>query len=611
MYIPRRIAVLLIIIGIFAVLIVVQLIIIMSTGTYVAPSNQQTHARGNIFDRNQRILSMESTLDSIAAWMPDITDHNESVTILSEILRMERAQLAEKISGTGYVLIKRYATERESREIAEYHAAGKLDGVILQPIAGRIYPQRTHGSTVVGYIGTDNVGLDGIEYRFNSFLAPVAADDGRHGYDVFLTIDVVLQTFVDRLAVEVWELEEADAVMAVVMDAKNGEVLASSSIPDYDPNQFQRYPEQHRRNKTISTIYEPGSVFKIFSMAAILENGGIAENDFFNTDGGYGGQIEEYQITDINNYGVISAAEIIKVSSNVGAAIASDTISNQVFYDTLAAFGFGKRTGIALNGEENAIFRTVQEWTERTKPTVAIGQEIGVTAIQVAAAATAIAGDGRVLRPEIVRKIVASDGEVVYENTPKYVDAPISADTAFTMRTFMKGATEAGGTARRMRIDGLNISAKTGTAEVFDLETQQYSDEHFVASSIALFPTEDPQYIIYFVIDYPKVSSIYGGTLAAPRVRSIIEYITSYYRVKTERNASEIVNEIRLGVPRTRFEFDGKMPNLYGVSKAEVLAFLLHNNISADIVGDGQVVQQFPLPDVPYDRDTKVAVRFQ
>ena len=278
----------------------------------------------------------------------------------------------------------------------------------------------------------------------------------------------------------------------------------------------------------------------------MLEHGGVGVNDYFDTDGGYRGRLEQYEITDLNNYGTISTADIIKFSSNVGAAIASGTISNDALHNTLREFGFGRATDVSLNGEEDAIFREVSAWTERTKPTVAIGQEIGVTAMQMISAATAIAGDGRVLRPQIVRRIVAPSGEVIYRSTAQHVSTPISAETARIMRALMRTATEAGGTARLIHIDGLNISAKTGTAEVFDVTTNAYSEQHFISSSIALVPTEDPQYIVYFVINYPKGGSIYGGRIAAPRVRSIIEYLISYRGLRIERNSTAVPNRIRI-----------------------------------------------------------------
>lgn len=543
--IPKRVVILMIAMTGFAIAIIVQLITIVSDNTDERYEQRRGEpiARGNIFDRNQRILAMETRLDSVAAWIPDVDQPGRSAAILSEILQISTAELNEKLSNeSGYVLIKRYASKEESRRVVEYQQNGQLHGINLEPIAGRIYPQRNYASTVVGYSGTDNTGLDGIEYSFDVFLTPDSAGQIYRGHDIFLTIDIVLQAFIDQLARATRVREQAESVIAIVMEAKTGEILASSSIPDYDPNQFTRYSAQERRNRTILDIYEPGSVFKVFSIAAILEHGKVQVGDYFDTESGYRGKFEEYEITDLNPYGTISTSEIIKFSSNIGAAIASETISNESLYHTLSEFGFGKASNVALNGEERGIFRTVSEWTERTKPTIAIGQEIAVTAVQIISATTAIAGDGRVLRPEIVRKIIAPDREVVYESTPQYVAAPISVETAEEVRNMMRGATDPGGTASRIRIDGINISAKTGTAEVFDSQTQRYSEERFVASALAIVPTEDPQYIIYFVIDYPKAASVFGGRIAAPRVREIIEYLISYRGLQTVANSRVIPN---------------------------------------------------------------------
>ena len=204
--IPKRITILTVAVGAFVVLIVIQLSSISIGGEERSRrQDQPISARGNIFDRNQRILAMETTLDSVAAWIPDVDDRDQSVTILSEVLNISPARLAEQLSGEGYALIKRYATKEESLRIAEYRRDGKLRGITLRPTSGRIYPQRHYASTVIGYSGTDNTGLDGVEYSFDAFLQPDGGAAIARGHDVFLTIDIVLQAFVDRLTNEALE----------------------------------------------------------------------------------------------------------------------------------------------------------------------------------------------------------------------------------------------------------------------------------------------------------------------------------------------------------------------------------------------------------------------
>ena len=516
----RRIVVLAAAFVLFLLVILLRIFALMTVNTDAGAGQAGATVRGTIADRNGRIMAIETSLDSVTAWTPHVDDPQEVAERLEAILDINGSELAAQLSTENrFVTVKRLISLTQSRQIEQLQEQGLLQGITLAPSAGRIYPEQYIGSSVIGYVGTDSHGLGGVEYKLDDLL--------QSGNRIELTLDVNIQTYAEKVAAAALEEEGADSVVVMVMGARSGELLASVSLPNFDPNTFADFSNEERRNRAISNIYEPGSVFKIFSMSAILDHGSVRADDFFDTRSGYRGRLENYNISDVADYGVISTEEIIVFSSNIGAALASDTIGANELHQTIANFGFGSRSGIELGGEENALFRDVDEWTERTKPTIAIGQEIGVTALQVIRAATAIANDGVLLQPLIIKRIVAPSGEIINENRRTEVRQVISASTAQLMLNIMNAAAVRG-TARRVTTDGLAISAKTGTAEVYDVDIDAYSAEHFIPSTLAIFPTEDPQYIVYMIIDYPRNENTYGGRIVAPRVKEVIDYIVSY-----------------------------------------------------------------------------------
>ncbi len=557
--------------------------------------------RGPILDRTGRILAIQTRLDTVTLWKPDLVNVDDTVARLAEILALDESMIRGRIATSdGFIILQRTITPSRSRLIEEQKAAGLLQGVHLQEDFGRSYPEREAAAPVIGYVGIDNVGLSGIEYMFTEELSPPPSGDSLSeatmGNQVFLTLDLGVQTVIDEIATEIREENDADSVMIVVMDATSAEIRGMSAIPSFDPNAFRRYGAGERRNHIISRIYEPGSVFKAFSIAGILELGGIDLDDRFNTSGGYVSEDGEFEITDLADYGIVDAAEIIKVSSNVGAAFASETVGPGAFYDILTRFGFGDRTGLDLNGEERGLIARPSEWSARTRQTIAIGQEIGVTAIQVVAAATVLANDGVLLRPQIVDRIAAPDGTILRDFQREPVREVLTPRTARTMLALMAGSTENDGTARRIQVNGVEVAAKTGTAQVIDPETGAYSDEHFIASTLALFPAGDPEFIVYVVIDHPRGESVYGGRIAAPATDRIVEFLVPYLDVRRTdetvvRHSGRIIaSDVELP------EFDEVYPDFRGLPARALLPLLARDGLRVEIEGSGWVVSQEPPP---------------
>ncbi|MFW5795566.1 MAG: penicillin-binding protein [Alkalispirochaeta sp.] len=603
--------------AVVAVLLVVRYGVIMLPGAAAGPVPRTPEIeRGPILDRRGRILAIQTRLETVTAWKPEVDDLEGTIDTLSRILQIPRDEVGARFRGTNsFVIVERTITPSQSDAIRGEIARGNLSGVRLQEDFGRNYPERETAASVIGYVGVDDIGLAGIEYMFSGELIP-SPDAGDEtpllmGNQVFLTLDLAIQSFADDLGVRILDEYDAESVMIAVAHAPTGDLLAMSAQPSFDPNTFRQYSEDERRNRLISHIYEPGSVFKVFSLAAFLDLGGISETDSFPTSGGYRADDDSFVITDLADYGMVTPREIIKFSSNVGAAYASERVEPGSFYSILQAFGFGERTGVDLNGEEAGLLAKPSVWSRRTQQTMAIGQEIGVTAIQMIAAALILANDGVLLRPQIVDRIVSPTGEVVRRFDREPVREVISPATARQMLDFMRSATEPGGTARRIQVEGIDVAAKTGTAEVFDSETGQYSSEHFIASTLALFPADDPEIIVYVVIDHPRGVEFYGGRIAAPEADALIEFLVPYWDIpRNTDTVTEHPGRITVVDPELP-ELRDIVPDYYGLPIRTLMPLLQRDDISVRIIGSGHVIRQHPAPGAPMEPGMEIRLELE
>lgn len=577
------------------------------------PRSAEAPERGPILDRNGEILAVQTRLDTVAAWLPDIDSIPDTAAALAEVLQKPAREIQEKLeSSNGYTVLERRITPTNSERIRALLQEGRISGISLRPEVGRTYPHKEHGAHVVGYVGTENIGLGGIEYTLDDDLTGTPDSEGAsYGNQVVLTLDLAIQAHMDGIVNRALEEHDAESVTLLVMEADTGDILAYSSAPSFDPNAFQQFSLRERRNRPITQIYEPGSVFKIFSIASFLELDGISPGDTFETDGTYRSEDADYVISDLGNYGTVTPEEIIKYSSNVGAAYASESVGAENFYRMLRLFGFGSETGIQLNGEENGLLRRPDEWSGRTQQTLAIGQEIGVTALQIISAATVFANDGVLLQPHIVKRIMRPDGTVLKEYGRQPVRRVLSESTTDRMLQYMNAATEAGGTARRIRIDGIEISAKTGTAQVFDNATNSYSADTFIASTLALLPTEKPQLAIYVAINHPRGDSYYGGRIAAPIAREAARFLIPHLGIPRSTDDSiEHRGVVRASTPSLP-DFDDRLPDFTGLPKRALLPLLEREEIRVRIRGNGWVVSQTPKPGTPITENLQVTLELE
>jgi len=571
--------------------------------------------RGPILDRNGRILAIQNQLDSVETWIPYINNAEESAQLLSGILEIDYDKLLSDFNTRrGSMWIKRKITPTESSAVKELQDQGKLEGIYLRKEYGRNYPEQRLASHLLGYAGTDNTGLDGIEYTLNDILSPdpeLFEQKEAYGNQLFLTIDTNIEFFAEKYAAEALKKHNAESVMIVVMDADNADILACTSMPDFDPNTFYEFSDSQRKNRAFSIAYEPGSVMKVFSIASFLELGGINLNSHFYSNGLYENDAIPQPISDLAVYGDMTLADIIKYSSNVGSAYASDTVSKDDFYQMLLALGFGSQTELPLPGESSGLLRSPDKWSARSKPTIAFGQELLVSAVQMATACTVFSNDGVLLKPHLIDKILSPDGSILEEAEREPLRRVFSPETARAMLLMMETATETGGTAHRMKTEGLRISAKTGTSQVIDPLTRTYSEENYIASALAIFPTENPKLIVYVVIQNPKGASYYGGRIASPVVKKIIDETVPYLGI--ERTTDTVFEHSgKIKVPQAdTIEVVDRVPDFTGYTKRQIMHLLSDSRFKLIISGEGWITGQTPPPGTPLTEGMEIHLEFE
>jgi cell division protein FtsI (penicillin-binding protein 3) len=570
--------------------------------------------RGPILDRNGRILALQTRMGNITVWRPDLVNLDVAVKDLAPILEMSEEAIRTRIesSSTDFVYLKKQVEHSTVREVENLKAEGRLRGISVEAIVGRIYPEKRLASQLIGFVGSDgNNGLGGIEYSMESELAPLAArTGGGSGNQVFLTIDSNVQHILEEIGEKIRRESRAEAVMFIAMDPRTGDILGSASLPDFDPNDINSSDEISRMDRPAIWAYEPGSVFKVFSIAALMDSGVVDNRSVFFCDGHYEritSRGTREVITCLDAHGRVSLRDIIIKSCNAGAAYASDRIGADRFYDLLGDFGFGARTGAGNPGETVGYLIPPDRWSARTKPTISMGQEISVSALQMVQAASAVANDGFMVPPRIVSRIVSPRGDTIRSFEPNPGRRVLRPETARAVRSYMVDVTSDIGTGWRANIRDLSLAVKTGTAQIIDPVTKAYSKTDFIASCIALLPAEAPSLILYVAIIKPR-GEILGGRIAAPPIREAAEALVDYLGIPRGRNL-QIAHSGSISLPPPlEPALESVVPNFSGYSKRELLPLLFRDDIRVEISGEGWVRRQTPPAGSPLDRDTVIVL---
>lgn len=513
--------------------------------------------RGKIFDAAGREMAIDVTAESVFANPKEIENPVMASEKLSAALDVERSRLLDKLtSKRKFVWVKRRAEDEEVEQVKGL----ELKGVYTMRESRRSYPNGTVGSQVLGAVGYDGEPLGGLEHLYDDtlstkarsgevkrdarghlYLSPADEDDAEGLKNVELTIDKTLQYIADRALSKGVKAASAQGGEAIIVDVMTGAVLAMSNLPTFDPNEYTKYPLTHWRNSAIVEPHEPGSTFKVISTAAALDAGVVKVDDEFDCEKGKI-KIGDDIVRDAHPHDKLTFADVIKMSSNIGAYKVVDKLGRGGLYDTIRAFGFGKKTGIDLPGETAGILSHHSKWSPVQFVTVAFGQGIAVTSLQMTMAFASIANGGKLMKPYVVARITDKAGNTLKETKPEVVGLPISEKTARTMVGLLKRVVEEGGTGVLAASYEYAVAGKTGTAQKVDYRSGKYADGKYYASFVGFAPADDPRIAVFVGIDEPK-GQYYGGQVAAPVFRSIVEQTLHYLKVPATLIARKDVTE--------------------------------------------------------------------
>jgi len=578
--------------------------------------------RGDILDRNGRVLAYSVDADSIFADPSEIKDPEQVAAAVCRALAhcdaQDRAQIVKNLKRSGQFA---YIARKVSPEEEERVRALGIKGIGVAKESRRFYPKRELLAHVIGYVGTDNAGLGGLESAYDSLirgrngkvllqrdarrnaLTSHVERDATAGATLELTIDQYLQNIAEReLEAGVREFGAA-AGSVVIMDPNSGEILAMASAPTFNPNVYDRSPEANRRNRAIQDLYEPGSTFKVVTAAAALEEGLITPDDMIDVSAGRIVIGSRKPIYDVHRYGVLSFTNVIVKSSNVGAIKVGLRLGPERLSRYVSRFGFGHAVVSDFRGENPGIVWEPTKLDNSAVASVSMGYQVGVTPVQMAAAVSSVANGGTLYEPHVVRATV-KDGQRATV-APKALRRTISERTAGQLTAIMEAVVEEG-TAKKAQIEGYTIAGKTGTAhKVID---GRYSPSEYNASFVGFLPSRKPALTVVVVIDSPHGSGYMGGAVAAPIFKRIAEASLRHLGIAPTVNQPPPVLVARHSeespvaarpinyVQPQPSAADGLMPDLRGLSAREALRSLTRVGVTPRIQGSGFVIEQSPAP---------------
>jgi cell division protein FtsI (penicillin-binding protein 3) len=620
--------------------------------------------RGDVIDARGRPLAVSADADSIWANPREVHDVADTAEKLSTLLGEDAGALEAKLAGDKkFVWLDRHVT----REIAMSVRAAKLPGIVVEREPRRWYPARTIGGPVIGRADIDSRGLEGIELSMNDLLQGTRGNghavrdargrkmfaDGMEqpepGATVQLSLDRSIQAISDQALLDSINANKAKSGVAVVLDVQTSRVLAMSSFPTYDPNSNESNAATRARNKPVTDVFEAGSVMKIFSILAALDEGIIKPETGFDTGGG-SYQVGPKTIRDVHHDPYLTVSGIVKRSSNVGTVKIAQRLGREKLYAALKAYGFGTKTGIELPGEQAGRIRRGDTWREIELATISFGYGLTVTPLQIAAALAAVGNGGVYREPRIVDRVVDRDGTVKYAAHPEPRQM-VKATTADAMRkmlaTVFEGGKE-GGTAGSLVVPGFRCAGKTGTAHKYDHTTRMYAPDKYLSSFAGLAPADNPRLAIVVIIDEPSGGDYYGGKVAGPVFATIASETLRYLGVpgstlqcptmpptynpwldptpktctipapkrgpaRVELGDGLVVESAVAPAPPPAPELGPNtvmVPDFRAMGYAKAMEIARTNRLSVESRGTGRVVEQTPAPG-PNDAVGTITLRFE
>lgn len=575
--------------------------------------------RGDIFDRNGQELAISVPAASLFADPQIIQRPRQVAKKLAQILPLSQKTIYKKLTkkNSRFVWIQRLIDESAKKKII----ALEEKGLGFKDEFKRVYPNKNLLGHTIGFVGADGHGLEGIEAHYDARLSAedsvmnlpkdargrFLVEDGwlfmqnRDGEDIYLTIDADLQYYTEQELKKTIQHHKADAGWAIVMSPKSGEILAMTSIPDYDLNRSGSADKEARRNRVATDIYEPGSTMKTFFLSAALKNGIIQSNSVIDTSTG---QIEIdkrviHESDSHHTFDKLSTTEVLANSSNVGISKISLKMKDQLIYDEYKKFGFGEKTGIEMLGESKGLFAT-PPWRDHHKANISFGHGIAVTALQMANAYAAIANGGVLQQPTLVqtkKTILGEEKDTSSSHETRWSRRVLTPKEAERMTMMLVAATAETATGRAARVKGFPVAGKTGTAQKVDPNGRGYLKGQYISSFIGFLPANDPEFLIYVVVDNPRENGYYGAEVSAPVFAKVAQYAINKRGLAPVQIAAEdlIKPKVEIQEVLTGVEGEDLVPNMKGWALRDVLRYVQKENVDLKLIGrKGRVVKTTP-----------------
>lgn len=589
--------------------------------------------RGTILDRAGEPLALSVEAQSVYVRPSRLEEPDALARSLARILSLDVRHLEQRLkTAKPFVWLKRQITPAEAEAIKALDVAGV--GMYEEP--RRYYPQGRLAGQVLGFVGRDSQGLEGLELRYENYLRGESSSSvverdalGRRvlvqgvqeiqippGANLYLTLDTSIQHLAERELEAAVEKNRAKAGIAVVVEPFSGEILALAHFPFFNPNGFVGQSSDTWRNRAVTDGFEPGSTFKAILAAAALEEGVIGKDDLVFCEFGkysYAGKV----IHDTHEYGWLPFDKVLQYSSNIGATKVAEKLKKERFHRYIQGFGFGQPTGIDLPGEVPGLVRPVDNWAPIDLATHSFGQGIATTPLQLAMAYAAIANGGFLMRPYIVRRVVGADGRALLSNQPHVVRRVVSEKVARLLTSMLKGVVSEGGTGVTAGVDGFEVAGKTGTAQKPDLVHGGYAAKKRVASFIGFVPAHDPRLVLLVLVDEPQVN-VYGGVVAAPVFRHIASGALRHLGVVPETPEpllpaaiGEVVRLERRNDDKLKMASSREVPDFIGLSMRAAIEKARAMKLEVELSGNGYVVRQSPSPGSAWGKSDKLTLNLQ
>ena len=596
-----------------------------------------TAMRGNIVDRNGSILvtstnvyRIEVDMDTLKTYIEDEKTTVEKVSSdLAEALGASYDDIYGKLSDEENKFI--ILSKGLEKDVIDKVKSLEIRGLVYYDEIERYYPNGNYLSQVLGIINSEGVGLTGLELQYDDYLSGLSGiriggvdaysndlpfvsgkqTNAINGKDIVTTIDENLQYYAELVANEGLETYKAKRVSITIMNPNNGEILAMASTPGYDPNNpyegyesFEGDTENDKiqkmlRNSIVSDTYEPGSTFKIITMAAAMEEGLIHDDDVFVCNGSKTFGDVNVHCWNLSGHGAQTAAEILKNSCNVGFMELGARLGAEKLNEYIKKLGFGSITGIDLPGEAEGIVKSTNSISDIDLATIAFGQTNTLNALQLLTAVNAVANGGNLIQPHIVKEITHKDsnGNTIVDKTieGKTTENVLSEKTSATLREYLeRTATQDAGAGTF--VQGYDIGGKTGTAQKVDIETGSYSADKYIASMVAMTPVDDPQLTVYISVDEPSTGVYYGGQVASPLMKKLFSHIFAYIESPTGKASYSISKDVVI-------------PEVRGKSIEEAKSILEENGLGCEINGDGNTIVSInPYPGTTVKAGSKITL---